>query len=41
MSPLTTQSRPSRTGFLLLILTLVIAGLEVWGIGASLGSLVH
>jgi hypothetical protein len=32
-------SRPSRNGFFLLILTLVIAGLEVWGIGASLGSL--
>ena len=32
-------SRPSRSGYLLLVLTLVIAGLEVWGIGASLGSL--
>jgi hypothetical protein len=32
-------SRPSRNGFFLLIVTLVIAGLEVWGIGASLGTL--
>jgi hypothetical protein len=39
MSPLGVQSRPSRTGFLLLILTLVVAGLEIWGIGASLGTL--
>jgi hypothetical protein len=39
MSPLGVQSRPSRTGFFLLILTLVVAGLEIWGIGASLGSL--
>ena len=39
MSPMGVQSRPSRTGFLLLFLTLVIAGLEVWGIGSSLGTL--
>ena len=29
-------TRPSRSGYFLLILTLVIAGLEAWGIGASL-----
>jgi hypothetical protein len=28
-------------GFLLLLLTLAIAGLEVWGIGASLGYLLR
>jgi hypothetical protein len=26
-------------GFLFLLLTLIAAGLEIWGIGASLGSL--
>jgi len=36
MSSVNAPSRPSRTGFLLLILTLVVAGLEAWGIGASL-----
>ena len=39
MSSVNAPSRPSRTGFFLLILTLVIAGLEVWGIGTSLGTL--
>jgi hypothetical protein len=39
MSAVSAPSRPSRTGFLLLIVALVVAGLEVWGIGTSLGSL--
>jgi len=39
MSSLSAPSRPSRTGVLLLLLTLIVAGLEVWGIGASLGYL--
>jgi hypothetical protein len=30
------NSRSSRTGLLLLLLTLAAAGIEVWGIGASL-----
>jgi hypothetical protein len=28
-------------GFLFLLLTLIAAGLEIWGIGASLGSLMR
>jgi hypothetical protein len=28
-------------GFLFLFLTLIAAGLEIWGIGASLGSLLR
>jgi hypothetical protein len=35
------NSRSSRTGLLLLLLTLAVAGLEVWGIGASLGYLLR
>jgi hypothetical protein len=27
-------------GYLFLLLTLIVAGLEMWGIGASLGSLI-
>ncbi len=36
MSAMYANSRPSRTGFLFLLLTLMVAGLEVWGIGASI-----
>jgi len=36
MSSVNVPSRASRSGFFLLILTLVVAGLEAWGIGASL-----
>jgi len=39
MSSVNVPSRPSRSGFFLLILTLVVAGLEAWGIGASLRTL--
>ena len=39
MDPLNVPSRPSRNGFILLFVTLVVAGLEIWGIGASLGTL--
>jgi len=28
-------------GYLFLLLTLIVAGLEMWGIGASLGSLIR
>ncbi|HYV41886.1 MAG TPA: hypothetical protein VEO02_08885 [Thermoanaerobaculia bacterium] len=41
MSSVSVHSRPSRMGFLLLLVTLVVAGLEVWGIGASLGYLLR
>ena len=36
MSPVDANSRSSRTGFLFLLLTLAVVGLEMWGIGASL-----
>jgi hypothetical protein len=39
MSSVHAQARPTRMGFLFLLLTLTAAGLEIWGIGASLGSL--
>ncbi|HEY3124975.1 MAG TPA: hypothetical protein VGK70_13060 [Thermoanaerobaculia bacterium] len=40
MSPLS-NPRLSRTGLLFLMLTLLVAGVEVWGIGASLGYLLR
>ncbi len=41
MSSVHVSARPTRMGYLLLLLTLLAAGLEIWGIGASLGSLLR
>jgi hypothetical protein len=39
MSSVHEPARPTRMGFLFLFLTLIVVALEMWGIGASLGSL--
>ena len=41
MTPLGAPARHSRAGFVILVLTLLVAGLEVWGIRASLGILLR
>jgi hypothetical protein len=41
MSPLGAPVRTNRLAFLVLLLTLLVAGLEVWGIHASLDNLLH
>jgi hypothetical protein len=41
MSPLGVPARSNRTALLALVLTLVVAGLEIWGIHASLASLLR
>ena len=40
MSSVHAPARPTRLGYLFLFLTLIVAGLEMWGIGASLGILI-
>ena len=39
MSSVPVPARPTRMGYLFLLLTLIAAGLEMWGISASLGIL--
>ncbi|HKF43480.1 MAG TPA: hypothetical protein VKG01_10300 [Thermoanaerobaculia bacterium] len=41
MEPLSTPSRSNRTAFLVLLATLAVAALEIWGIRASLGTLLR
>jgi hypothetical protein len=41
MTPTEAPARPNRLAFLVLLATLLVAGLEVWGIRASLGTLLH
>jgi hypothetical protein len=41
MSSVHAPARLTRIGFVFLLLTLIVAGLEIWGIGASLGSLLR
>ena len=41
MTPAESPARPNRLAFLVLLLTLLVAGLEVWGIHASLETLLH
>jgi hypothetical protein len=41
MSPLGASARSNRVAFLFLILTLVVVGLEIWGIRAALGTLLR
>ena len=36
MSSVHAPARPTRMGYLFLLLTLLAVGLEIWGIGASL-----
>jgi hypothetical protein len=41
MTPLNPPGRSNRIAFVVLFLTLVVAGLEVWGIGTALGGLLR